>query len=78
MVFLEAIAVLPKPHMAIFVENNVYDYLRWINYAFTAHNWAASTTRRTWLAGCWSPASCPNRSGPRWSAWRCRPTRKLS
>ena len=38
MVFLEAIAVLPKPHMAIFVENNVYDYLRWINYAFTAHN----------------------------------------
>ena len=39
MVFLEEHAVLPHPGpMRIFVETKIYDYLRWINYALTAHN----------------------------------------
>lgn len=39
MVFLEALATIPNPGpMRIMVETRVYDYLRWINYALTAHN----------------------------------------
>lgn len=38
MVFLEQVALTPKPVGAMLVEENVYDYLRWVQYAATCHN----------------------------------------
>ena len=38
MVFLEAVALGIKPVGAMFVDEPVYDYLRWLQYAITAQN----------------------------------------
>lgn len=38
MVFLEEVALKSKPVGAMFLEEGLYDYLRWVQYAVTAHN----------------------------------------
>ena len=38
MLYLEAISELNKPVGSLFVEDSVYDYLRWVAYCTSLHN----------------------------------------
>lgn len=64
MVFLEAIATLGKPVGAMFVEDAVYDYLRWIHYAATAHNLGRDDDARDIAGRLLASGKAPEKYGP--------------